>query len=131
MNRTHCMPSAHDERYDLIGDLNRTELLQVLKELGITAHPGAPLELLQETLLDRIPLEGCGADVNPIDSLRVALIDFISDHWMQLRPQIKCPAQHLKTTNPRPCFGCTDLKVLFCVHSQNPRAIQLITEKRK
>jgi len=128
--------TTRDERYNLIAALNRTELLQCVHSLGIEVHPGAPVDLLQEVLLDRIDPASCGIDGNPINAWRRGLITFIGDHWMQLRPQIKCPAQHLRSTdpklaNPRPCFGCTDMKVLSCIHNQTPRATQLITERKQ
>jgi|SRR3972149_742956 len=104
-----------DERYELIAGMNRTELMQTLKELGYSVHPGCPEELLHIFLVDRADPEGYDVPSNPINSWRQGLINFIDEHWVKLRPQLFCPAKDLKTTNPRPCFGCTDIQVLTCV----------------
>lgn len=123
-----------DERYQLCAALNRTELLQLVRRLGYDIHPGCPDDVLLTVLLDREPPEKFGILGNPIDAWRWGLINFISEHWQKLRPQLTCPAKDLKTTNPEPCFGCTDLQVITCIvqaGEKYPRNIQLISDLRK
>jgi hypothetical protein len=126
------------ERRSHVAPLNRTELLQFIKSLGLEVHPGAPTDLLQDMVLDRIDPAIYSCEVNPVNDWRLGLIRFIDDHWMKLRPQLKCPAQHMKSkdpklANPMPCFGCTDMQVLFCVQQAatlNPRSLHLIAERK-
>jgi hypothetical protein len=53
---------------------------------------------------------------NPIDLWRIAIMEFVEEHWSVLEPQITCPA---KSRDPRACFGCIDAQVITCVVSND------------
>ena len=104
---------------EVFADLNRTELYQLCRRAGLHVHPAWEREHLIQALQDAIPDDALGFE-HPIDDLREALIAFITQHWKTLRPQLKCPAKDLmhpdpKKVNSRPCFGCSDMRVVACV----------------
>lgn len=75
---------------------------------------------------------------HPADRWRVALIRFIEDYWATLQPQLKCPAKDLLNPtpalrNPRPCFGCSDMQVMYCLtyNEKNLERIRLYQLRRK
>lgn len=108
--------------------LNKTELYQTCRRVGINVHPRTTkLEMISylEGSQEAPPLP---EEQHPIDAWRLGLINFISDHWKVLQPQLKCPARmlhHPQNPDPRPCFRCTDAQVITCVVS-NPQTEHLI-----
>ncbi len=98
--------------------LNHTELYQLCRRAGLHPHPRATRLELIAYLLGELEDPRYDEVAHPIDSLRLALITFLTEFWTTLRPQITCPAKMLKDPkepNPRPCFGCSDPQVVTCV----------------
>lgn len=126
-----CTTEPESIPAEVFADLNRTELYQLCRRAGLHVHPAWDREQLIAALQDADPTE---AFDHPIDDLREALIAFITQHWKTLRPQLKCPAKDLmnpdpKKANERPCFGCSDMRVVACVtlagHANTERIHQL------
>lgn len=111
---------------------NRTELYQLCRRAGITAHPATPRHTLISYLTgDEEPL----SEDHPIDSWRHGIIGFIQEYWSMLETQLVCPAKdlrHPENPNPRPCFGCVDAQVITCVvdNAENEHLIQLHRPRR-
>jgi len=131
------MNGLEDNRAELFGGINRTELYQLCRNSGIDVHPGTPRDLLILFLLGDESPDEYTVTGNPIDSWREGLINFISEYWQTIRPQIRCPAMYLKTPNektgeydPRPCFKCTDMQVVTCI-VQNPASEVFVDNLRK
>jgi hypothetical protein len=114
--------------------LNHTELYQLTRRAGLRVHPRASREELIWYLLGLHESAHYDEIAHPIDSLRVAIINFLTEFWSTLAPQLTCPAKMLKhptTPNPRPCFGCSDAQVVTCVvDSKDPKVEQLIILRR-
>lgn len=92
--------------------LNRTELYQLCRRAGLTVAPDATRERMVALLWGE---EEAGVETeHPVDRYRLALIGFVSANWEKIQTQITCPMRDLPT-NPRPCFGCTDTRVLACM----------------
>lgn len=111
--------------YDLFDRCNKTELLQILKRLGVAAPANIPKENLILVLLGEE--EADPAWENAMDSWRHGIMGFLLDHWDVVRSQLECPA---KTGDPRACFNCIDAQVISCL-TQNHDDEQLIQLKRK
>lgn len=110
---------------DLFQACNRTELVQLCVQRGLTPPPYAPKDQLIACLLgDEEPPEDWE---NPVDSWRHALMGFLLDHWEVVRSQLDCPA---KSGDPLACFQCADTQVISCIVS-NPGNEHLISLKRK
>ena len=92
------------------GELNRTELLQILRSRGIS-HPA--LTKTREQLVDVVrATEGAtGADdfVSRIDRYRPAIMAWAADRWSKIYNQVSCPLQD------DGCGGCTDFRVVSCL----------------
>ncbi len=102
---------------------NQTELYQICRKAGLSAHPTATRQHLIALLLgDEEP--SINEFEHPIDSWRHAIMKFIDEHWSMLETQLTCPA---KTRDPRSCFNCVDAQVVTCVVSNrdNEHLIQL------
>lgn len=110
------MNSPYDsELAALFDDVNLTELFQICRRNGLAVPPGMLREHYIGWILGELPLPEYSG---PIDSWREGLIAFIDAYWMNLRPQLTCPAKNLKDVpnpDPRPCFGCPDMTVVSCV----------------
>ena len=130
---------------------NETELLQACRDAGVDAAPGTLKERLILLLTGEVEL-GIG-EVNPIDTWRHALMNFLLDYWVVARGQIDCPAKELDCWVDRPddrqvgqdhgprrkpglppgpiaCRTCTDAQVMCCV-VQNASNAQQIEQRRK
>lgn len=51
---------------------------------------------------------------------RHGIIKFLSEYWANVHAQLTCPAKNMRhpddnIRDERPCFGCLDHKVIFCV----------------
>lgn len=111
--------------YELLDRCNETELLQILKRLGIAVPVGLPKETLINVLLGEEEPDAAWANV--MDSWRHGIMGFLLDHWEVVRSQLECPA---KSGDPRSCFNCIDAQVISCI-TQNPGDEHLIQLKRK
>ncbi|NMC34642.1 MAG: hypothetical protein GYA36_19645 [Veillonellaceae bacterium] len=92
------------------GELNRTELLQILRSRGIS-HPA--LTKTREQLVDivRAAEEATGANdfVSRIDRYRLAIMTWAADRWSKIYNQVSCPLQD------DGCGSCTDFRVVSCL----------------
>ena len=111
--------------YELFDRCNKTELLQILRRLGIAVPATVSKENLIQVLLGEE--EADPAWVNVMDSWRHGIMGFLLDHWDVVRSQLTCPA---KSGDPRACFNCVDAQVISCL-TQNPGDEKLIQLKRK
>lgn len=111
--------------YEMFDRCNQTELLQILKRLGISVPPAVPKETLIRVLLGEEEPDANWANV--MDSWRHGIMGFLLDHWEVVRSQLECPA---KSGDPRSCFQCIDAQVISCI-TQNPNDENLIQLKRK
>jgi len=116
---------------------NRTELYQLCFRAGLKVHPRTPREWLIGYLTGEADPPLLDEQAHPIDRWRVALIGFIRDYWETLHPQLTCPAKDMKHLDAskrkeKPCFGCTDLKVLHCINQnvRNEERIKLYMNRR-
>lgn len=90
--------------------LNLSELLLLAQENNPNAHIG-----LGRKLLERLARgEDLELPPRPIDKTRRVLMNYILDHWTQVRPLLTCPA---KSQDPDSCFRCTDVQVVDCALS--------------
>ncbi len=111
--------------YELFDRCNRTELLQVLKRLGLEAPPALPKETLIGLLLGEVEPDPSWKNI--MNSWRHGIMGFLLDHWEVVRSQLDCPA---RSGDPRACFNCIDAQVISCL-TQNPSDEPLIRLKRK
>ena len=106
----------------ILGALNHTELYQLCRGKGLIVHPASSREELMQYLTGELELPALNETTHPIDAWRHGIINFLTEYWMVVEPQLKCPARMLKnptTPNSRPCFGCLDAQAVACV-IQNP-----------
>ena len=111
---------------------NATELYQSCIEAGIPTRPDASREQMIAYLEGWEEPPTTPDDDNIFNSWRYGLIDFLLQHWREIETQITCPAKALKDKikpNPRPCFGCIDIKVVDCL-VENIQHIPLIETHR-
>ena len=122
---------------------NDTELHMSCRSAGYDISPDTPRQDMIRMLKGEIePGEG---PVNPVDSWREALMEFLLDHWAQLRAQLQCPAKELETWTEKSGFGtlvsrkpglpatriacrsCLDSQVITCVvkNQTNENLIQI------
>lgn len=125
------MQSSSDS--ELFAACNHTELYQICRRLGMNIPPYTPSDFMRAYIVgdEEIP----AAPGHQIDSLREAIMSFLSDHWQVVRAQVQCPAKNLKDEaiepgKKRACFNCTDARVLSCIAS-NPENEDLILMRRK
>ena len=100
--------------------MNRTELYQLCKKAGMKVNPMNSKRNLAMFLSGELAPPAMVEENHPVDMWRWAIIDLISEYWMSLKAQVKCPAKYLKhpdpeKVNPKPCFGCPDQQVMHCV----------------
>jgi len=86
-----------------LGELNKTELVQLLQEAGIRSHRGTPKKTLARTL---VTFEDHG-EGNPFDSKRDVIMAFLHENWDKIQSQlsVSCHAD---------CYEHTDMQVLAC-----------------
>lgn len=99
---------------------NRTELYQMCRDAQIFIHPFTPKEALIGYLIGVYQPPAMTEQQQPVNRWRYALIGFLSEHWMRVHPQLKCPAKRMRDPDPqerleKPCFTCTDVQVMSCV----------------
>ncbi len=120
-------PSATSS--NLFAALNRTELYQLCRQAGLTVEPGASREKMVQ-LLEGTETAVLAEDQHSINRYRLALIGFVSANWERIQTQITCPMKELPT-NPKPCFGCTDTRVLACMVDNRANADKIEKYKPK
>lgn len=105
---------------------NRTELYQLCIRSGLNVQPNSSRQYLIGVLMGE---EAESNLPNAIDTYRVAIMQFVEDHWAVLEPQLTCPA---KTRDPKACFGCVDAQVMTCIvqNPDNEHLIQLHRTRR-
>lgn len=117
------MPPSPYDRY------NFTELYQMCVRAQLRVRPNTARENLIAYLEGEAEPPEVDEDDNIFNSWRNAFIAFLHEHWKKIETQITCPAKDLKTTNPRPCFGCLDAQVITCI-IQNSESEKLIDAHR-
>ncbi len=109
---------------------NHTELYQVCTDAGILVRPNEPREAMIAYLEGwEEPPPMAEAD-NVFHNWRYGIIGFVSEYWKKLETQLMCPARMLKhptNPNPKPCFGCLDTQVMYCLvnNSANEKFIEV------
>lgn len=85
-------------------DVNKTELVQLLAEIGIRSHRGMSKKALMECVRTTRPPEDEG---NPFDVDRDIIIAFLEKHWDKVKFQldVKCHGR---------CYEHSDMQVLAC-----------------
>ena len=111
---------------------NRTELLQRCALAGLKVRPNEATESLLSYLVELEDPPTYRPGEYSIDTWRDALILFFLDCWKMIRTQITCPARYLKdpiNPKPKPCYGCTDMQVIHCVHSLKGNRARVMEHK--
>lgn len=111
---------------------NNTELHQACARAGIDIKPDTEKEDMIAYLEGLKEPPECGEVDNVFHSWRHGLIGFLTEYWREIETQITCPARALKAAvnpNPRPCFGCLDTRVMYCL-VDNAKHIPLIASHR-
>ena len=93
---------------------NHTELYQTCMRAGILVRPNEALEDMIAYLEGWKEPPSYKEEEHAIHDWRNAFIKFFHEYWKRIETQVTCPAKDLKTTNPRPCYGCTDTHVIAC-----------------
>jgi hypothetical protein len=92
----------------VLDELNMSELLLLAQDNEPNAHRGLGREVLKQLALD----EGAAVPVRHIDKVRLKIMTFIDDNFVQVGPLVQgCPA---KTRDLRACFQCTDIQAMDC-----------------
>lgn len=104
---------------------NRTELVQVCRDIGLRVEPGTTEEDIFKMLEGELVVTDVGK--SNVDTWRDAIMAFLLDNWQVVRAQLDCPA---KSGEPNACYGCIDAQVIACV-VDNQRSEKLIQLKRK
>ncbi len=88
-------------------NLNLSELTLLAQETNPDAHRGLDREMLLALAM------GEEVDLPPrtVDKVRLRIMEFVNDHWEQVKPLIACPA---RSRDPRACFNCTDIQAVEC-----------------
>lgn len=93
----------------ILDKMNMTELAALAQETDAEAHRGLGRERLAQIIRgasdDPLPQK-------PINKYRLRIMEFVNDHWEQVKPMLTCPA---RSGDPRACFNCTDVQVVECV----------------
>jgi len=90
-----------------LDEMNLSELVLLAQDEEPSAHRG----LGREALISIAEGEEVTLPVREVDRVRLYIMEFILDHWTQVKPLLDCPAQ---TKAPRACFSCTDIQVAEC-----------------
>lgn len=97
---------------------NHTELYQTCLHAGILVRPNESREEMIAFIEGwKEPPALTEAD-HVFHTWRHGIIGFINEYWRRLETQLTCPARMLKhptTPNPKPCFGCLDTQVVYCL----------------
>jgi len=93
----------------ILDNMNMTELVALAQETNVEAHRGLSREALVELLTDRYT--GTLPE-RPVNKYRLRIMEFVLDHWEQVKPMLTCPA---RSGDSRACFNCTDVQVVECV----------------
>lgn len=91
-------------------DINKTELVQLLAEIGIRANRGMSRKALIECVRTTLPPKDDG---NPFDRERDIIIAFLKKYWDKVKSQldVKCHGR---------CYEHSDMQVLACyLNSKN------------
>ncbi len=90
-----------------LDDLNMSELVLLAQDHEPEAHRGLDREVLVAIIVgESVPLP-----TRQINKVRLRVMDYVIEHWTQLKPLLSCPA---RTKDPRACFQCTDVQVVEC-----------------
>ena len=103
-------------------NMNRTELAYIAQ----AEDPEAHRDLSRVQLLAIITGDSAPLPPRKTNRTRLKIMRYIDAHWVQLRPQLTCPA---KSGLPRACFQCTDLQVTECLMKN--KNIQLFEKKEE
>lgn len=90
-----------------LDELNQSELVLLAEEHDTEAHRG----LSRAKLIAIIRGKGKPYPARQVNKVRLKIMDYIIEHWVQVEPLLSCPAM---TGNPRACFQCTDIQVAEC-----------------
>jgi hypothetical protein len=120
------MTTPSNDSLTVFAALNQTELYQLCRGAGLPVRPDATREHIIRTLEGlEPPMEEAE---HPIDQYRLALIGFVKANWERIQTQITCPMRELPT-NPRPCFGCPDSRVIACMVDNRNNADKIVKYK--
>lgn len=93
---------------DIYAEVNKTELVTVIAELGFHINPELPKEKMVEIIRGRDP---AASELSPLMDLRAANKETLNNHWHSLQLQ-------LVTTCKGKCreegAACPDIMVLLC-----------------
>jgi hypothetical protein len=95
----------------ILDQMNMSELVELAQETNPEAHRGLSREVLKD-IITKAPEEGPALPEKKINKHRLRIMNFVLEHWEQVKPMLKCPAG---TGDPRACFNCTDIQVMECV----------------
>lgn len=100
-------------------DMNISELTWLAQEQNPNAHRGLDREMLLAIA------QGEEVDLPPrtVDKVRLRIMEFVNEHWQQVKPLISCPA---RSRDPRACFACTDVQAVECALTNQKK---IFTEK--
>ena len=142
------MREEEEEEYGRVYEkVNRTELFQVCRRKGIIVPANSTRKELVDYLTGKVEPP---AEANVFDTWRHGMMNFVLDYWTQLRTQLTCPAQELKTwtvtdmtlvgkpstrkeglpTTSIACRTCTDAQIIACVLT-NPESEDKINTRRE
>lgn len=93
----------------ILNRMNMTELVALAQEIDPEAHRGIGRDELVRLLTDASPE---ALPQKPINKYRLRIMEFVVDHWEQVKPMLTCPA---RSGDSRACFNCTDVQVVECV----------------
>lgn len=97
---------------------NHTELYQACLNAGILVRPSESREDMIAFLEGwKEPPVITDAD-HVFHTWRHGIIGFLNEYWRRLETQLVCPARmmrHPTNPNPKPCFGCLDTQVVYCL----------------
>lgn len=95
----------------ILSQMNMTELVELAQETHPEAHRGLSREVL-EAIITNTPETGPTLPEKKVNRHRLRIMNFVQEHWEQVKPMLTCPA---RTGDPRACFNCTDVQVVECV----------------
>ncbi len=90
-----------------LDELNTSELVLLAQDNEPEAHRG----LSREMLVSIVKGEEVDLPVRHVNKVRLKIMQFVNDHWIQMRAIVSCPA---KSQDPRACFQCTDVQAVEC-----------------
>lgn len=97
---------------------NHTELYQTCLNAGILVRPNESREEMIAFIEGRKEPPAITEADHVFHTWRHGIIGFINEYWRRLETQLTCPARLMKhptTPNPKPCFGCLDTQVVYCL----------------